>query len=143
MNTVPARTTGSVITAADFRAQVASRSRSGPGEGIRALGRLPAGKMNGTEARYDEHLLALRDAGQVLWHEFEALKFWLADNTFYTPNFAVMTGTRLIEIHDVKGHWEDDARVKIKVAARLFPFRFLAVQPLPKKAGGGWHVKEF
>jgi len=45
-----------------------------------------------------------------------------------------------IELHEVKGHWEDDARVKIKVAATQHPwFRFLAV-----KAGKtGWQYETF
>ena len=45
-----------------------------------------------------------------------------------------------IELHEVKGHWEDDARVKIKVAAIQHPwFRFLAV-----KAGKtGWQYETF
>jgi hypothetical protein len=33
--------------------------------------------------------------------------------------------------------------VKIKVAADLYPFRFIAVQALPKKEGGGWRVETF
>ena len=43
-------------------------------------------------------------------------------------------------LHEVKGHWEDDARVKIKVAATQHPwFRFLAV-----KAGKtGWQYETF
>ena len=48
-----------------------------------------------------------------------------------------------MECHEVKGHWLDDARCKIKVAAEMYPFRFLAVQVLPKKQGGGWKVEVF
>jgi hypothetical protein len=33
--------------------------------------------------------------------------------------------------------------VKIKVAAALFPFRFLAVTAKPKRDGGGWREEEF
>ena len=36
-----------------------------------------------------------------------------------------------------------DAKVKIKVAAEKFPFRFIAVAPIALKNGGGWNVKEF
>jgi hypothetical protein len=46
-------------------------------------------------------------------------------------------------MHEVKGFWTDDARVKIKVAADLYPFRFIAAQALPKKQGGGWKIEEF
>lgn len=84
-----------------------------------------------------------RQCGIVLWYEFEAMKFRLADNTFYTPDFAVMLASGELEMHEVKGFWEDDARVKIKVAARLFPIRFVAVKPRSKKAGGGWQTEVF
>jgi len=108
-----------------------------------ALGRLPAGTMNKTEAAYDKHLWDLRFAGEVLWHKFEAVKFRLADNTFYTPDFMVLPASGYAEIHEVKGFWEDDARVKIKVAASIYPFKFVAVTARAKKLGGGWEREEF
>ena len=108
-----------------------------------ALGRLKTGAMNKTEAAYDAHLSLLQHAGHILWRKFEGLKLRLADNTFYTPDFAVMTSEGLIECHEVKGFWQDDARAKIKIAADLYPFRFLAVMAQSKKAGGGWSVEVF
>lgn len=108
-----------------------------------ALGRLKVGAMNKTEAAYDAHLAQLQHAGQILWRKFEGLKLRLADNTFYTPDFAVMAADGVIECHEVKGYWQDDARAKIKVAADLYPFRFLAVRVKPKKEGGGWEVEAF
>jgi hypothetical protein len=108
-----------------------------------ALGRLPTGQMNKTEAAYDAHLLALHAAGEVLWYKFEALKLRLADNTFYTCDFAVLAKDSVLELHEVKGFWQDDARVKIKVAASLYPFRFVAVKAEAKKRGGGWIREEF
>lgn len=104
-----------------------------------ALGRLPAGKMNGTEAKYAQRLSDLRMAGEILWYGFEAVKLRLADNTFYTPDFAVMAKDGVIEMHEVKGFWQDDARVKIKVAAAQFPFRFFAL----KARKGGWERETF
>lgn len=108
-----------------------------------ALGRLKVGAMNKTEAAYDAHLAQLQHAGQILWRKFEGLKLRLADNTFYTPDFAVMAADGVIECHEVKGFWQDDARAKIKVAADLYPFRFIAVRVKPKKEGGGWEVEAF
>jgi hypothetical protein len=110
---------------------------------LQALGRLKVGAMNKTEAAYAATLDQRRAAGEVAWFKFEGLKFRLADNTFYTPDFAVMLSDGILEVHEVKGHWEDDARAKIKIAADLYPLRFIAVQPLPKKAGGGWKVENF
>lgn len=110
---------------------------------MQALGRLKVGAMNKTEAAYAAHLEALKHAGQVLWYRFEGLKFRLADNTFYTPDFAVMSASGLMECHEVKGHWLDDARAKIKIAADLYPFRFVAIMAKSKKDGGGWKVEAF
>lgn len=108
-----------------------------------ALGRLPVGQMNKTETAYDAYLWQLRHAGEVLWHKFEAIKLRLADNTFYTCDFAVLPKSGFLEMHEVKGFWEDDARVKIKVAASLYPFKFIAVTARAKKHGGGFGREEF
>jgi hypothetical protein len=108
-----------------------------------ALGRLKTGEMNKTEASYAGHLEVQRGIGAVLWWKFEGIKLRLADNTFYTPDFAVMLADGTFEMHEVKGFWEDDARVKIKVAASMFPLRFIGLMPIPKGQGGGWKVEEF
>ena len=112
-------------------------------KGLRALGRLKTGTMNKTEAAYAALLEAQKAAGEVAWYKFEAIKLRLADNTFYTPDFAVMLRSGQLEMHEVKGYWADDARVKIKVAADMHPFRFVAIRPKAKKDGGGWAVEEF
>jgi len=113
------------------------------GGGHLALGRLKPGKMNQTEAAYAERLRALQHAGEILWHRFEGIKLRLADNTFFTPDFAVLAADGVMELHEVKGFWQDDARAKIKIAADQYPFRFIAVRVRPKKEGGGWAVEEF
>ena len=106
-----------------------------------ALGRLKTGQMNKTESAYASHLDALMREGSILWYKFEGMKFRLADNTFYTPDFSVMTSDGQIQLHEVKGAkaiFQDDAKVKIKVAAENYPFVFLAVFPIPRSKGGGW-----
>lgn len=117
------------------------------GNGIKryqALGRLKAGQMNQTEARYAAHLEGLKHAGGVLWYRFEGVKLRLGDNTFYSPDFAVLAGDGVMEMHEVKGgFWTDDSRVKIKVAADQYPFRFIAVTAAKKRDGGGWAREEF
>lgn len=110
---------------------------------LQALGRLKTGQMNKTESEYCQLLELRKRAGEVVWYRFEGVKLRLADKTFYTPDFAVMLNTGEMEMHEVKGFWADDARVKIKVAAEQYPFRFIAVKPKAKKAGGGWEVEEF
>jgi len=98
-----------------------------------------AGEMNKTEAAYAAHLETLKNVGQVSDYRFESIKLKLADKTFYTPDFGVLFPNGNFEFHEVKGFWEEDARVKIKVAAAQFPFKFIAV----KKNQGGWKREEF
>ena len=106
---------------------------------LRALGRLKAGQMNKTEADYAAMLEARKRAGEIAWYAFEGVKLRLADATFYSPDFAVMLTAGQLEMHEVKGFWQDDARVKIKVAASLYPFAFYAI----RKVRGAWEVEAF
>ena len=99
--------------------------------------------MNKTEAEYAQLLAMRKQAGEVAWYRFEGVKLRLADKTFYSPDFAVMLANGQLEMHEVKGFWRDDARVKIKVAAEQFPFRFIAVRKRAKKDGGGFAEEVF
>lgn len=111
---------------------------------LRALGRMKDGKMNKTELAYSHYLEALRACGDVVWWIFESIKLRLADNTFYTVDFFVMASSGQLEAHDVKGAKEiimDDAKVKIKVAASMYPFVFKIAIPQKKSHGGGWDIE--
>ncbi|MBI0133496.1 MULTISPECIES: DUF1064 domain-containing protein [Snodgrassella] len=109
-----------------------------------ALGRLKTGQKNKTEQAYELEVLkpAMQD-GSISWYRFEGVKLRLADNTFYTPDYCVMRSDGTMEMHEVKGFWQDDARVKIKVAADMYPLKFIAVKRQAKKNGGGWSIEEF
>lgn len=96
--------------------------------------------MNGWEKRYALYLDEQLSRGEILAYAFEALKLRLAKATFFDTDFLVVAKDGVIEIHEVKGHWEDDARVKVKVAAEKFPFRFFAVT-LDRRQG--WIREEF
>jgi hypothetical protein len=110
------------------------------GKAFYAQGRLKPGTMNKGEAAYAKHLEMLKAAGEVLWYRFEGLKLRLADNTFYTPDFAVMTKDCVIECHEVKGFFMEDAKVKVKIAAEMYPFSIKLIRAKAKKDGGGWGV---
>ncbi|KAJ8136940.1 hypothetical protein OY671_009847, partial [Metschnikowia pulcherrima] len=99
--------------------------------------------QNATEREYGALLELRRVAGEVAWFKFEGLKSRRADNTCYTPDFAVMLHTGESECHEVKGFWQDDARAKIKIAADLYPFAFIAVRKRAKKDGGGFERETF
>lgn len=130
-------------TARAYRPPAAAQpSGSGNAAGKVARGRprhVP-GEMNKTEAAYAEHLQQQLQAGAIAWFRFESVKLKLANKTHLTIDFFVMTTTGELEAHEVKGFWEEDARVKVKVAAEMYPFRFLAVQRAP---GGSWKTEVF
>ena len=86
------------------------------------------GTMNKTEAAYAQRLALLQRAGEIRSFRFEPIKFRLADRTFYTPDFMVVMGDE-IQFHEIKGYLpEDDANVKIKVVAEMYPeFQFQMV----------------
>ena len=90
--------------------------------------KFPKAQGNKTEQAFGLRLLSQKQRGEILWYAYEPFKLRLAKTTFYTPDFAAVWEDGAILIYEVKGFWRDDARVKIKVAARLFPFfQFFAV----------------
>ena len=101
---------------------------------------MPVDKMNRTERAYADLLETRRRAGDLAWYAFDRISLRLGDGCHYRPDFLVMLADGKLEVHEVKGFWRDDARVKIKVAAAQFPFRFIAVQKRAKKHGGGWKI---
>jgi hypothetical protein len=108
---------------------------------VKARGRSHVpGAMNKLEGRYAAHLELRRLAGQVNSWRFEAIKLRLAKRTWYTPDFFVVMADGSCEFHEVKGgHWEDDARVKFKVAAEQWPqWGFVAAV----ERAGEWVIQE-
>jgi hypothetical protein len=90
--------------------------------------------MNKLEASYATYLEGQRLLGIINYWLWEAIKLRLADRTWYTPDFAVVTASGGLEFHETKGFMRDDANVKLKVAAEQFPWKFVLV----KRAGGAW-----
>jgi len=130
--------------------RVLARQKSPGGMAAKPAARLPVAKglqiatpekrkMNKTEAAYFRRLDALKANGEVSWFAFEPINIRLADNTYYRVDFMVMLPTGEIQMHEVKGFWRDDARVKIKVAAEMLPFRFVGC----RLAKGLWEFEYF
>lgn len=103
-----------------------------------AQGRKRQGEMNKLETKYAQHLEALRLQGEIQWFKFEGMKFVLAPKTSYTPDFAVLMKNGEMQMHECKGFMMEDANVKIKLAAELFPFRFFVV----RLKSGRWDLEE-
>ena len=107
------------------------------------------GTMNKTEAAYNDYLHSRHMAGEVSGWAFEAMTLRLADRTTYTPDFVVFLADGRVQCHEVKaitksGRWlfEDDARVKLKVAAEAWwMFEFVAAGCVAKANGGGWEFE--
>ena len=81
--------------------------------------RIP-GTMNKTEQKYADVLNLLQSTGEILGWRFEAIKFILAPNTSYTPDFQVIFEDRIAFV-EVKGFLREDANIKFKVVAEKFP----------------------
>lgn len=115
--------------------------------GLYAKGRLKTGEMNRTEAAYRDHLEAEKRSGRILEFWFEHIKLKIADNACgYTPDFMVMRADGVIELHEVKGSlriFQEDAKVKAKVCADMYPFLVKVVWPRKKKDGGGWEEMQY
>lgn len=96
--------------------------------------------MNKTERRYAGHLESLKMEGTIKDYLHEPFNIRLGKNTFYKPDFLVVTADNEIEVHEVKGYWRDDAKVKIKVAAERVPwFRYKAIY----YNSSGWNEEAF
>lgn len=106
---------------------------------FKALGRLPHGVMNKTEEEHAWSLEMQKRRGEILEYRFAPLRLILADRCTYEPDFLVITREGLVEFHEVKGEYvTDDATVKLKLAARLFPyFTFRRYQRIKKE---GWKM---
>lgn len=107
----------------------------------RAAGSTSGDEMNGLEAAYAAELRLRTLAGEVAFWAFKPFNLRMAPRTYFRPDFLVLLADGTTEIVDTKGHWEEDARLKIKLAARLWPlWLFVAVH---KGAGGRLEREEF
>lgn len=95
--------------------------------------------MNKTEKRRAIELEALKRDGAIHSWAYEKVTLKLADDTRYTPDFFVVELDGSIRFEEIKGFWRDDAKVKIKVAAQQFPFRFVSLVA----SRDGWERTDF
>lgn len=123
------------------------------------------GVMNRTETRYSEYLANRLLIGEIQWWEFEPITFKLGKDLRWTPDFLILTRELELEFHDTKAgtsqkkkddlgvkvstgkyvpRVEDDARVKIIMAAEKWPFlQFCTVWEAGKAGCGTWDRKDY
>lgn len=94
----------------------------------RATSRDPLAGANKLEREYAAHLELLCKARVIKAWGYEQIRLRLADGAFYTPDFIVVAADEALEIHETKGFMREAARVRIKVAAEMHPFRFFIVR---------------
>lgn len=83
-------------------------------------------KLNGLEKSWLAHLRTLGYPACNIFIQCFTLK--LADDTRYSPDFTTIEPDGTVTMWETKGFFRDDAKVKIKVAARQYRcFRFVLV----------------
>lgn len=111
----------------------------------KAVGRRHETGMNKTESTYALRLEAMKRAGEIYDYRFEPFNLRLAPKTFYKVDFLVINWNLQLEMHEVKTMWgirvgmEDDAYVKLKVVAEMYPW-FIFRLAVHKK--GEWTITE-
>jgi len=81
------------------------------------------------------------------WFHAQGLTLLIANGVRYTPDMVVVfadgSGTCGVWAYETKGFMRDDAAVKIKVAACVYPWiKFHLVTKRKKRDGGGWAIEE-
>lgn len=96
----------------------------------------PKVKMNKTEAEWAWILEVQKRAGEIVDYKYEPFNVRLAGKTFYRVDFLVVCPGHF-EFHEIKGGYiHDDALVKFKTAAELYPwFRWKMIQKVSKREG--------
>jgi len=98
--------------------------------------------MNRWEAEWAAQLAAAIHDGSVLGWWWQSVSLRIGERCFYWPDFLVQAGDGTLELHEVKGHMEDDAMVKLRAVIERYPFRVFLVSKRAKREGGGFVTKE-
>jgi hypothetical protein len=133
------------ITTADLRAMgrdangkplphAEPRKACGTGEHAVRKQRALNGGMNGWEKAFADMLEMQRVTGYVKWWKYEGIKLRLADGAWFKVDFFVMYADGTTEAVEVKGHMREAARVRLRVAADLYPWKF----SIARKTKDGW-----
>ena len=105
----------------------------------------PTRGQNKTEAAFARHLDDLRHFGKIHAYWFEPIKILLAPQTTLRLDYIIQRTDMTLAGVDVKGRWgqtihvEDDAAVKLKVAAGHHKYMDYYIAAWQKR--GGWEFR--
>lgn len=91
------------------------------------------------EEAYWNHLRDLQAQGVIHSFALKPEKLRLADGSYFTPDFRVITLEGVVQFHETKGFMREAARVRLLVAAELHPYPFFLV----KKSGASFTVERY
>ena len=97
-------------------------------------------KLNKTEAAFAEWLRA--NAADSAFIGAQNVTLEIANGCRYTPDFNRLCPGYSPTFWEVKGFMRDDAAVKIKVAARMFPACCFFLVFRDKSQPSGWRIEE-
>ncbi len=123
----------------EFRAALAEIRKGDVHADKKRLRQKSGDGMNATERAFFEYLPESR-SGKIY---VQSITLKLGNGVRYTPDFIVVDeGNLHLTAYEVKGFMRDDAAVKIKVAASLYPWiDFRLVTKKKKRDGGGWAIE--
>jgi hypothetical protein len=98
--------------------------------------------MNRLESAWALQLEAMKRDGQILHYAYEPVTLKLGHDTRYTPDFLVVWAGGEITFDETKGWMRDDALVKLRVAARAFPYFTFRLVRKGKRGERAWSVEE-
>jgi len=79
--------------------------------------------------------------GNIVWFDYEAMRLRIGKDAYYKPDFVTLSWGGSMTFYEVKGHWREAARVRIRAAAERYRmFSFFAVS---KPKGEGWKYEAF
>ena len=96
--------------------------------------------MNKTQIAFAVDLDSRKRSGQIAEWWFRPATFRLSGGGEYTPPFMVQSTSGELSVADV-GYGAEDARIKIKMFAELYPFPTKAFTRA--KTHSGWDVETF
>lgn len=88
----------------------------------------PPSYRNKLEARFGAWLEEQTKAGNILWWDYESMRFNLGPKAWYTPDFVALWKDGHVHIYETKGYARRAEIVRLKVAAGKYPFKWFLVE---------------